>query len=78
MYFNGIAIPKSTRKEIASKVLINLNNLTEISTVLFFLAKIHVANRYTKFYVLFMEIIIQKTDFQKKNQPHGNGTFNVW
>ena len=53
MYFKGIAIPKSTRNEIASKVLINLKVFTESSTILNFSAKIHVAACPTLFYDLF-------------------------
>lgn len=44
MYFKGIAIPKSTRNEMASNVLINLNDFTESSTVFNFFAKIQVAD----------------------------------
>ena len=36
MYFKGIAIPKRTRNEIASKVLINRNALIEFSNVTIF------------------------------------------
>ncbi len=36
MYFRGMAIPNRTRKEMASKVLINRNVLIEFSNVTIF------------------------------------------
>lgn len=36
MYFSGMAMPKRTRKEIASKELINRNALTEFSNIIIF------------------------------------------
>lgn len=63
MYFRGIAIPKRTKKEIASNVLINLNDFTERSTAFIFLQRymLQLVPLYFKFILwedLFSELLL--------------------
>lgn len=80
IYFKGIAIPKSTRKEIASKVLINLKDFTESSTVLNFLQRyvlqvaplnfwnilwqVHLCENHLKLPILNIDLIAGKRNIQ--------------
>ena len=67
IYFKGIAMPKSTKKEMASSVLIILKVLTDVSTDFQFYAKIK----------QLISILNFKTNYCTVYSGHGNGSFKV-